>query len=269
MASYGFTQTPIDSLDEIDLDKSNKLYYTYKGCDFYYKRKDSSEKLVVGFHGSIHLNFSLPIFRFFHYNLNVLCISDMLVKKYREKNLECAWYLCEKDSNFNDIYIEILSYFIKPTLYTDAIFTGSSAGGFPSIYYATHFNSTALVMNSQFYLNKYIKFKQLTRILGLSESDFTKSCMETIIKEKGLPKKLIIYINTRDYDSYNNHYIPFKGFLEGLNTTNTIIEFNEFYGRDPEPTCKNGHHDIQLPKFMTVYDILVNYLGCPTQSVVG
>jgi hypothetical protein len=261
MSYYGFTQTLIGSLDEINLYKSNKLYYTYKGSDFYYKRVDPSEKLVVGFHGSVNLNISMPVFRYFEFKLNVLCISDMLVKTHRDKNLECAWYLSKKGSNYNDIYIEILSHFIKPTLYTNVIFTGSSAGGFPSIYYATHFNSTALVMNSQFYLDKHGKFKELNEILGLSESEFTNFYIEDIIKKNGLPKKLIIYVNTRDNHHYNKQYIPFKAFLEGLNTINTIIEFNEFYGRDPEPKCKNGHHDIQLPGNMKVFDIISTILA--------
>ena len=261
MSHYEFTQTLIDSLDEIDLYKSNKLYYTYKGCDFYYKRVDSSEKLVVGFHGSVNLNISIPVFRYFELKLNMLCICDMLVKTHRDKNLECAWYLSKKGSNYNDIYTEILSHFIKPTLYTNVIFAGSSAGGFASIYYAIHFNSTALVMNSQFYLDRYGKFKELTKIIGLSGSDFTNFYMEDIIKEKGLPKKLIIYMNTRDNHMYNKQYIPFKEFLEGLNTINTIIEFNEFYGRDPEPTSKNGHHNIQLPGNMKVYDIISTILA--------
>jgi hypothetical protein len=112
-------------------------------------------------------------------------------------------------------------------------------------------------MSSQFFLDKHGKFKELNKILGLSKSDFTNFYIEDSIKKNGLPKKLIIYVNIRDNHHYNKQYMPFKAFLEGLNTINTIIEFNEFYGRDPEPKCKNGHHDVYLPGNMKVFDIIV------------
>jgi len=256
MTHYKFKKKNIETLSDIDLDNSNKLYYTYKGCDFYYKKVDTSDKLVVGFHGSVADRFEVPIFGYFDYNKNVLSIADSLLKEYRHTGLNCAWYLSSKTHSYKDIYIEILSYFIKPSLYNNIVFTGSSAGGFAAMHYGSYFKAKVIICNSQFYINKHSKYNELIKFTGFKEDDFVDFDIHSIIKVYGLPKQTIIYQNIRDISTFKRHYIPFKTIIEKEQLIDKI-EFNEFYGADPIPIDKpHDHHHIRLPENTTLIDVM-------------
>jgi len=261
MASYGFQEIIIENLDQIDLRNSNKVYYTYKGCDFYYKRVDTSDKLLVGFHASIDNQFTLPIFRYHEYDTNILSIADSFLKKYRHTGLRCAWYMSTKSESYNDVYLEILSYFIKPSLYNNVVFAASSGGGFPAIRYGCYFKANVIVMNTQFYLYNNWPFNHIVTYSGLKKNDFVDFDIHAILKGPALYNKLIIYQNTRDTGTFNSQYIPFKVFLEGTGLTDNV-EFCEFYGADPVPIDRpHGHHCIMLPEntmLISVVDRLHN-----------
>ena len=60
-----------------------------------------------------------------------------------------------KKYNVEHIYVELFTYLIDKQKYNKVIFTGTSAGGFPSLKFACKFNCIALISNSQIYLEKH------------------------------------------------------------------------------------------------------------------
>jgi hypothetical protein len=82
------------------------------------------------------------------------------------------------------------------------VFTGTSAGGYPSIKFACYFNAIAIVSNAQIYLEDYGGFKTLTKMVE-SHGDtviYENKEIEKII-QKYKPKKIVIY-NNKDDSTY-------------------------------------------------------------------
>ena len=68
---------------------------------------------------------------------------------------QVGWCLSSAKYNSDIIYKELFGYLIDSKPYKNVIFTGSSAGGYPSLYFASYFNKIALFSNPQLYLEKY------------------------------------------------------------------------------------------------------------------
>jgi len=258
MSYYNFKMKYLSNL--IDIEDSGKYYYKYKGSQFYYKKNNDSDRLVVCFHGAMFGDptsptgmVQLPIFRGFDWKYNVLCLSDKLLEDFTNKKLEVGWFLSPKNSGYKQIYTEIISFILK--FYKNVIFHGSSAGGFPSLYFSCLFSQKALTLNSQFYIEKHGLFDHFTKIIGMKlEEDFEEYDSEAIVTKYGPPHQAYIYCNQKDAVHIENHFNPFKNFVE----REKIEEYFSFrtFSNEEEPPPGKTHHVVFLPTNVSMNSLL-------------
>jgi hypothetical protein len=248
--NYGFNKKCINTLDEIDMENKND-YYRYKETDFYYKKVDDSNNLVVSFHGARRDNVPIPIFRFYNHNYNILCFSDKLLEIHYGK-INIGWFLSPKGKNFHQIYFNIIQFFIKK--YKNIVFFGSSAGGLMALTCASRFKKEALLQNPQLYLKNYYKL-HITPLVNATNINVNEVNAEEVIRRYGLPRKAYISCNIRDEHHYTMHFTPFKNFIID-NGYQSNFKFVEFEGADPIPPQK--HHTIQNPPHINNDDELID-----------
>ena len=189
----------------------------------------------------------LPVFKGYNYDNNeydVLCISDILLKKYNHKKLLLSWFLSTKNNNYFNKYIGLFEKIFHDNKYAKIVFCGSSGGGYPSLifssYFANKYNCIALIQNCQIYLDKHNYFEKMINIIP----DIDYRDVENFIKTHTPPN--ILYIqNINDLHHYNNHFLPFCEFYENLYGEKCIKKI-PFVGR--EPINNKTHHHINLPK---------------------
>jgi predicted esterase YcpF (UPF0227 family) len=261
MECYGYLQQKITNLCSID-NNSNK-YYNYKGLHFLSKMKNNNKNLVVIFHGAIpDFEERSCCFRGFNYeieNTDIICVSDILLGIY--KNFQISWYLSSSKHNINAIYIEFFDYFINNKAYDKIIFTGTSGGGYPSLYFSSLYKKTALIANSQIYPEHYWHYNDLIKKLNENDDKLlyeNKNIETTILKQQ--PEKIILYQNLND-DSLNfisnAYYEPFVDFIKE-NQIEQILDLHLFHGTDP-PQGKTQHH-VFFPEKETHLSILKTIL---------
>jgi hypothetical protein len=254
MAHYNLEQEVIDDLQKIN-DNNTKKYYTYNGCDFYFKRYDNTDRLLVAFHGSINSQNKrqpLPVFRMYDYKYNVLCLSDKLLKLHAK--LDITWYASWKGSKIFESYHDIINTVSKK--FKNIVFFGSSAGGLPALKFSSIFKQKALILNSQLYILKYFDgqyTKHMLEQLNKTYDELLEPNSEKIIETYGPPALAYIYCNTRDLHIFNDHYSPFKRYIYGKKLEKHF-NFIEFHGEEPVPP--NTHHDVQVPKDKTRSELI-------------
>jgi len=256
LEAYGYKQKTINELNSINNDTNN--FYNYKGLNFLSKLSSQNENLVIIFHGAVQGNDTNRIvFRGYNYeidNTNIICISDYLLNIYPEYLVN--WTLSTDKHNVEYIYDELFMHLITQQEYSKVIFTGTSAGGFPSLKFACKFNCIALISNSQIYLEEYTLFKRgrinvndgkygLLDILDKYNDEiiYKDKQIEIIIHEYK-PKQIIIYNNKKDY-TYNRDVVPFIQYIND-NKLSHLFQINLFdYDKNPAPgeSC----HGIQFP----------------------
>jgi len=268
MKAYDYQQTIIDNLNQINSNGDN--FYNYKGLNFLAKIKSKNTNLIVFFHGAVRgYGKDRIIFRGYNYsysNTDIICISDYLMNIYDEYQVN--WCLSSAKYDAQYICKELFKYLIDLKSYSNVIFTGSSAGCYPSLYFACYFNSIALFSNPQLYLEKYgfaqrnsknpWGFYGLAKMLvGYNDAIiYEPKTIEThILKYK--PKKIIIYNNKLDTHTLNEHTLPFVNFLEKNNLTH-LLELNVFKGNKP-PEGKTDH-EINFPPNTSYFGILKNLI---------
>lgn len=249
---YGYKQQIITNLNNIDTNSNN--FYNYKGLNFLSKLNSENENLVIIFHGAVSGNgIDRIIFRGHDYNIdntNIVCISDYLLNKYHKYKVN--WALSTVNYNAEQFYIELFTYIINLKKYNKVIFTGTSAGGFPSLKFACKFNSIALIANSQIYLEEYGKskiknygFEDLKNIVEKNNDKLIyKNKQIEYILQKNKPKKVIIYNNKKD-STFINDIQPLIKYIENIKISN-LFEMNLFEYDGIIPTHKTHHH-IQFP----------------------
>jgi hypothetical protein len=242
MSYYNFTKVELQTLEEID-ENNSKIYYRYNEIDFYYKKHDNSDRLVVCFHGAVRSQENLPVFRGYNWPYNVLCISDKLLELY--PTLGLAWYLSPKDPNIKKVYIDIIQNFLPK--YQNVIFNGSSAGGFPALLFSSYFHKKCIIQNAQIYLKNF--YSALSKILNLLElkSNEMETNGEEIIETYGVPSRAVIMCNKKDSHHYEKHYLPFYEYIN-KNNLDSYFQFFDFIGCEPVPP--HTHHHINLPSTM-------------------
>lgn len=254
MSAYGYTQTNIQDMKHIE---TGNNFYNFKGLNFFSKTKSINNNIVFIFHGSRINNNDKIIFRGYDYNIentDIICICDYLLGVYRDYIIN--WTLSTKNYNVENIYKEVIMHFLNKK-YEKVIMTGTSAGGYPSIKFACYFNATAIIGNSQIYIEKYSGFKKLKTMLE-SHNDtliYDEKNIEKIIKENK-PEKIIIYNNYFD-TTYNRDILPFIDFINKnkLESYVDIILF-DWNGHIPEGKT---HHHIQFPDNKKHIEILKLY----------
>ena len=233
---------------------------------FFFVKKNNN--IVFNFHGNVRdKGLDRVTFRGFCYDINntdIICISDYLLNKYED--LHITWGLSTKKYNADCIYKEVFTYLINLKNYKNIVFTGSSVGGFPSLKYASIFNCTAIIANSQLYLEDYGKWAKngfyTTKSIVENNNDelvYEDKQIESII-EKYKPKKVIIYNNTK-CQTYRRHLQVFIDYIEKSKISN-LFEINLFEGiiKDGDPPGIT-HHGIQYPDDKKHIQILRDFFG--------
>lgn len=261
---YNYNQNKISNLSEIIFNQNK--FYTYKCVNFLSKTIKDPKYLVVFFHGAIDQEENKNpkeriIFRGYDYNIknsDILCISDSLIQLYNKYKV--GYCLSTDKHNFENIYIEIFKYYIKKNNYEKVLFCGSSAGGYPSIHFASIFKQYALIANSQLYLEMYPLFTDFYKNFNHIEKILyeNKNIEKHILQSN--PKKIILYNNKLDY-SYKIHTIPFIKFLKKNNLSH-ILELNLFEG-NLNLSKKKTHHLILYDKYAIkkLDEVVSNYLN--------
>lgn len=265
--AYGYKSQNIDNLHNIDHNTNN--FYIYKDLNFLSKLNSKNENLVITFHGALTDSmigkFDI-IFRGNDWlidNTDIICITDILFSKYKSK-FEVNWTLTtNKHPNTDMLYNELFEYIINHKRYKNVIFTGTSAGGFPSLKFGSFFNSIVIISNAQLYIENYFDNKGLKLIKNYIDDDdeviYKNKMIEEIILQSQ-PKKIIYYQNTMDigpipHNSYSD-FLQFKIFIE-KNNLNEICVFNDFHSN----TRRNwNQHSIQFPNNKKHIDILQEYI---------
>jgi hypothetical protein len=265
---YKIACETINDLSEVN-DEAN-VYYNYKNIHFHYKRNNPSKNLVIAFNGAISVTHdpnmlrTTPVFRnYYNKQCNVLNISDKLLEDFSEQKIILGWFICPDNTNYFEVYTEIIRFFIEQ--YDQIIFQGSSAGGFPSLLFASYFTKyysdkidniririTALALNSQLYLEKYFYFKTFIEKTGIT-LDYKNYDIEHIITKHGSPMRTYIYVNENDIIHYDKHFTPFKQFITN-NGLQDKYTFESFIGAEPIPP--KIHHTIFIPPNQSENDII-------------
>jgi len=259
--NYGYKQQIINNLDEINNNSSN--HYTYKDLSFLSKMKKNNNNIVIIFHGAIpifQIGKHKVIFRGFNFDIkdtDIICVSDYLLEKYNDKYYVNWTLQTENYPNSDDLYCEIFRYYINKKNYEKVIFTGTSAGGFPAIKFASFFKETALISNSQLYLENYPNpvIPMLSNRFG-DKLIYKEKLIEEIVL-KSNPKKIIYYQNEKDngneyvLDGFQE-FLIFKKFLENNNLIDILDPhlFLKNYG------CSKKNHISQFPNESRLEDIL-------------
>jgi hypothetical protein len=230
-------------------------FYNYNGIHFYHKKNNNSKNLLISFNGLIQSKFKdlvpLPVFRsFYNKEYNTLSLSDKLLEDHSDKKLLLSWFASPSNTNYFERYIEIIQFFINK--YDKMIFYGSSGGGFPSLLFASHFNKTALIFNSQVYLEKYWYFKDFINIVQPS-IDNNNYNIEHLTTNYNKQAHSYIYVNENDKEHYDKHFKPFKQFITDKKLLDKYT-FISFVGPEPEPP--NTHHHILTPDGVSEKDII-------------
>jgi hypothetical protein len=240
MSFYNFNKVVLQTLKEMD-ENNSKIYYRYHEIDFYYKKHDDNDRLVVSFHGAKNTE-PLPLFRGYNWPYNVLCISDKLLEL--NPNIRLAWHLSPKDTNIKEVYTEIIQNFL--TKYDNVIFYGSSGGGFPALLFSSYFHKKCIIQNAQIYLEKFLYLKYT--ILNINPtSEFNETNGEEIIEKYGVPSMAVIMCNINDTHHYEQHYLPFFEYIN-KNNLGSYFQGLDFIGHEPVPP--QNHHHVNIPSTM-------------------
>ncbi len=265
---YNISCKKITNLDEIKYNEKN--IYNYNGFSFLCNFNNKNKYLVVNFHGAIPQTFN-PIFRGYDYNINntdIICISDYILDLYKHRLLYnkkfCNWSLSTKKHDVDALYNEVLSVIIGHKKYYKVVFTGTSAGGFPSIKFASYFNAIAIISNSQLYLENYNKsyycpIRHINKMLDIDDEVIYENNMIEKIILQSKPKKIIYYQNINDigpnpHNSYGD-FLQFMKFIEN----NNLSYFCDFISFSYKQYDVN-QHNIQFPNNLKHIDILKDFL---------
>ena len=194
----------------------------------------------------------LPIFRGVDWTHNVLCMADKLLEDFSNEKLKFAWFLSPRGSNYLQIYTEIIEHVMKS--YNNIIFHGSSAGGFPSLYFSCIFHQKALILNAQFYIERYSLFNSFTKSTDMIlTKDFEEHSSEDIVAKFGPPLCAYIWCNQNDKNHISNQFLPFKEFVESKEREKmkNHFVFRTFSNAEAPPPGKI-HHSVYVPTGTTI-----------------
>lgn len=261
--AYGYIQNCISSLSDISND--GEYFLNFEQIDFLVKYKKLNNNLVIIFHGAAPPGENRVIFRGYDYilkNTDILCVSDYLINRYSKINT--GWFLSTQKYNTESVYLKIFDYFISKKKYEKIIFTGTSAGGYPSIRYASYFNQTALISNAQLYLEKY--GENYSHFGFCNVSDIIKQEHDKLLYENKNIEKHILISNPKQIICYNNIYdttfsrdiVFFVNFIS-QNNLRKILDITLFPYADDMPENKTHHH-IQFPNDKKHLNIVESHL---------
>ena len=268
--AYGYKQQIINELNNIDNNTNN--FYNYKGLNFLSKLNSKNKNILISFHGATPgFGTERIFFRGYNWeitNTDIICICDYLVNIYNE--VQINWTLSTKKFESNDIYIDFFKYIFQKKKYKNIVFTGTSAGGFPSIKFSCIFNAIAIISNPQLYIEKYSFYKKgrikygdgkyglldVMEIYNEEKKYNNKDVEKYILKNK--PKFVIIYQNIDDINHYNDHFLPFKDFVSS-HELQEIFDFKLFKLKSKLNLKKIDSHSICFPNNEKHLNILQDF----------
>lgn len=261
MSRYGYKMSQVNTLHEIE----STGWYCYKELNFLYKKSKSAKNLVVVFHGYVPGKGRNRItFRGYDYeieNSDIICICDYLLTKYDDYNIN--WTLETNKYQSDKIYIEVFKYFNSK--YQNIYFTGTSAGGYPALKFASETRQNCIISNCQLYLEEYGKNKNygiehLEKVL-LNNNDaliYNDRFIEKIVS-KNNPKRIILFSNVFD-ETFHKHIYPFIKYMNVQGLFH-LIDLNLFaYNSLDIPQAKTQHH-IQFPDNESHLEILRRFIN--------
>lgn len=274
MQAYGYRQLQLNNIHNIP--NYGNHFINYEGLNFLIKSSKENTNIVFIFHGALWGGSTLGtdiaqtgknriVFRGYDFdilNTDIVCICDFLLNKYDE--YEVNWTLSTKKFDAESIYESIIRYLISKKQYKQILFTGSSAGGYPSIKFASKFNENCLVSNPQLYLEHYghkhipySGFHKLKHMVAYYDDEilYSDKDIETHIL-KNHPKKIILYNNILDH-TFKRDIVPFVDFI-GKHELQKILDIHFFIYQEELP-AKHSQHHILFPKNAKHLDILINY----------
>jgi hypothetical protein len=206
--NYNIPFIQLDNLDEL---KIGKYHYNYKTVDFMFNWKKNALKTLVVFHGRVHTYEKWPVFYKYNFekdNINILSISDKLLKNARE--LHNTIYTNTQNNNYHEIYYEIISFILKITDTKKNIFYGSCSGAFPAIKYGSLFNGYVFCTNGYVFFEKHTYDFYKNKLLKLSNEELIYDDIYDIVKNSN-PKHIYLYYNKNDttYFELNKNFIVF------------------------------------------------------------
>ena len=243
----------INTLDEINVNINNKNQLIFNKNKFLYSSDINNNQLIVFFHGAIWEGLKPPIFRGYQYNIipnvDILCLSDILLEEHEDKNLLLGWFLSTEKEDLYKTYTIIISKILEKK-YNKVLFTGASGGGYPAIKFSSYFKKSCLIQNSQIYLKEYLYFNKLKKIV----TDVKYININTFIKNNGPPKKIILCQNQLDTHHYEKHALPFEKFIKE-NYSNILYTWY-FKIKPPDGSSKLKPHHFNIPNNIRYYQLL-------------
>ena len=197
-----------------------------------------------------------------------MLFSDYLLSKYKY-NYTVNWTLSTKTHpNLDLLYTQLFGHILNMKTYKNVIFTGSSAGGFPSLKFGSLFNAIVIISNSQLYIENYANNYGLKLIQQYINKDdeviYENKMIENIILQSP-PKQIIYYQNINDNEPCpHNSYADFEQFKLFIKTNklDQICIFNSFNhsidGINP--------HSIQWPDNKYHLDILREFINSKSHN---
>lgn len=233
-----------------EIKEDGNIHYQYKEVDFLVKSSKEDVNLIVFFHGAVRYKEQIPIFRGYNYEFpktTILCISDKTVEEV--DTLSLFWYIHPK---YKPIYYTIIQYFVQKR--TNILMTGGSGGCFPSIYYASLFDTYCLVQNGQIYLEKYYNFKNLIQKVS---SNIIIPQIEEILIQNSCPR-IIYFQNKYDTHHYEHHYLPFSKFISSQHWDDRV-QFEIFLNERDEKNPEKKPHYLNCPPNTFLKQLIIDY----------
>lgn len=268
LRAYNYEQNFLDHLHLFPEDGSHFL--NYNGLNFLAKIRPENHNILFSFHGAvwepeteIGSGTNRIVFRGYEYTIektDIICLCDYLLNKYEEFIFN--WTLPTKKYDTENIYSSLISHILSIKNYEKILFSGTSAGGYPSIKYASIFSQTALVSNSQLYLEHYTGFNHLKNIASKhgDEVIYEPRNIEKHILENH-PKKIILYNNILD-STFKRDIIPFLDFISEKELFHIIDPY--FFISREKPIPPQTQHHILFPNKIKHIDVLKAYFNGPS-----
>ncbi|MDQ0854680.1 hypothetical protein QFZ79_002791 [Arthrobacter sp. V4I6] len=215
-----------------DIDVEERGLYTEhfedEQYDFIFAPKPETGRLVVFFSGDARRNtFEPPVFQRWSwaskFPASCLYFSDPAL--YHHSNLGLAWYAGNSRGDYLAHIAEIVASLANTIgAGEDQVFSyGSRGGGFAALRFARYYEGVRVIaINPQTDLRKYpAKWtNRMSRVAygaeklgGVSEDHWYKfSALDSEVTHRA--RSIFLAQNEQDADHYENHFLPFKEFVE-------------------------------------------------------
>ncbi|MGM0929174.1 MAG: hypothetical protein ACQEXN_05640 [Actinomycetota bacterium] len=239
-----------------DLDVQDRGLYTehFEGeqFDFIFAPKPETGRLIVFFSGDARRStFEPPVFQRWSwaskFPASCLYFSDPAL--YHHNNLGLAWYAGNSQGDYLAHIAEVVTS-VADTMGVgeDQVFSyGSSGGGFAALRFARYYRGLRVIaINPQTDLWKYpVKWtNRMSRVcygaddLGGVAQDQQYKFTALVPEVTAGSRSIFLAQNVQDTDHYENHFIPFKKYVESLGDVEKLT-YHEFFDESGHAGAEN------------------------------